>query len=843
MYAAIGRTLTVSAFLLVMFLFHWSADATAAERGAASLSGKTDSADDEGLSTITISGRVTDMADGRPMPGAKVEGRVYLHVSSSFMAGMDWRKHPHAETVGDKDGNYVLTIRTKLSVPDDVQGGSDHVSIMASVPGYAPGFYGRWLGVKRDLLSLTGVDIALEKGKRITGTVVDPDGKPVEGALVTAGHGILRRSYHQGQTVTDSQGRFALNVTTARSLAWGPPKALTISKDGVGQLFIAPVDRSDFGRLVLPKGATVAGRVVDTEGRGLPDCEVIYVNAWADAIYATTDADGRYRFQGIAGRETLRDSFQRLAGGISDYALLWYVRARKSDSTSFEDAPYCVASPEDGAVFTCVDIVIGRPAISGHVVSRTPGFKVEGLEVLVDDSMQSMQKRATVNARGEFQMLFCPPPGKHWLFVYYSNSGERAIGKLEFEAKPGSPSEGLEIPIDPLARLDVELVDESGRPVKGVSLFLSSDTRRGSLGSRDAKTDEHGRGTVFLWPDAPQYISTWDKNRVWFPKDYNVVTPKPGSAESIRFQMTKGASIRGKMLVGRSGLSERLLAEFFYEDGYHETMFINPDSRGAFRLDSSVRPGTATIKVVTTGETVKGTVGPVTLKAGKLAELGDITLKPQRFFKVSGRVLPSKDIPKPIRLFLPVYEGKVPAGGVTGWARREYRKFTDPTEGTTLFLQYGSTNEKGEFYLYASEGDHRIAVFPAFWHAGPDVIGLASKDISVHGDINGLVIRLEETATVNVTLVDRAGKPLRDLTPAAWANAAAEGPMMAGNESDTFGRCTMHILADRELYVGVFDVYGQYFPVKCEKVKLGSAETKDVTVVVQTRSERDGASK
>jgi hypothetical protein len=36
---------------------------------------------------------------------------------------------------------------------------------------------------------------------------------------------------------------------------------------------------------------------------------------------------------------------------------------------------------------------------------------------------------------------------------------------------------------------------------------------------------------------------------------------------------------------------------------------------------------------------------------------------------------------------------------------------------------------------------------------------------------------------------------------------------------------------------------GQYFPVKLEKVRLRPAEVKDITVVVETRSERDAPSK
>ncbi len=143
------------------------------------------------------------------------------------------------------------------------------------------------------------------------GVVTGPDGEPVEGALVylTAPAAVARMD--GPRSATDAEGRFLLTITPGDYdiIAWKSgllPAVLTDVSSAAG-------DRRDLGVLELLPGLAIAGRVVDTDGRGivgasvagrctdlhLPDGALPGRVAAGRFAAAASDADGNFRLNGL----------------------------------------------------------------------------------------------------------------------------------------------------------------------------------------------------------------------------------------------------------------------------------------------------------------------------------------------------------------------------------------------------------------------------------------------------------------------------------------------------------------------------------------------------------------
>jgi hypothetical protein len=96
------------------------------------------------------------------------------------------------------------------------------------------------------------IDAVLEAGARLAGRVLDPDGKPVEGAVVVAGN----KGSAQVEK-TDKDGRFAAEGLN------DAPVACSVTKEGYGKVTLRnqPVNGPDL-EIRLVRGGTISGRVV-----------------------------------------------------------------------------------------------------------------------------------------------------------------------------------------------------------------------------------------------------------------------------------------------------------------------------------------------------------------------------------------------------------------------------------------------------------------------------------------------------------------------------------------------------------------------------------------------------
>lgn len=239
------------------------------------------------LRGITVEGAVRDDLGG-PVAGA----RVFVSEGPSRE-----RTDPFsASVVTAADGGFVVT-----GAPDDTK-----LLWTALAPGHmqAKGSFG---GEAR-------LEIVVERAQRVTGRVVDPDGRPVPEAQFVVRYVSDRSSRnHVGKIEVDGDGAFSffreMPMKTrvqvrAKGLRQATRDLEPLPETGWPREF-------ELGEIALEKGRALRGRVVET-GTGVPASGVALKTTVAkkegrsivlDEQEATSDDDGRFEISGIPPKE------------------------------------------------------------------------------------------------------------------------------------------------------------------------------------------------------------------------------------------------------------------------------------------------------------------------------------------------------------------------------------------------------------------------------------------------------------------------------------------------------------------------------------------------------------
>jgi hypothetical protein len=146
------------------------------------------------------------------------------------------------------------------------------------------------------------LDVRLEPGAILTGKVVDRDGKGIGDATVAME---LQTSNWPGGflgfVTADAEGRFEI-----RALPPGYGYALSARSMGyrIGRVEVRSDDvrdnRIDLGPIVLARGEfSVSGVVVDVNGKPVANAEIFCTGEGQPGAGAVTDADGRFRVDGV----------------------------------------------------------------------------------------------------------------------------------------------------------------------------------------------------------------------------------------------------------------------------------------------------------------------------------------------------------------------------------------------------------------------------------------------------------------------------------------------------------------------------------------------------------------
>jgi hypothetical protein len=257
---------------------------------------------DKPTDTLHYKGTVVDKDTDKPIAGATVVvRRGILRDPRPPLRVLQETKH----TTGE-DGTYAFEI-----APDQYASPSAYIELDVEHPDYTPRYgFGYALSMIRKNEKLNERPfferIEMRPAKPISGRIETPEGMPATGVVVMAyfagqiGHGSWAR------TETDAQGRFRLPITTPGQGAY-----LLLPKDYVPELYLVPDGkRGDIGTTTLKKGVSVAGCVLDVQGKpikgvfveikgqrgSVPVLEADNPMFLSNAIrrVAETDSDGRF---------------------------------------------------------------------------------------------------------------------------------------------------------------------------------------------------------------------------------------------------------------------------------------------------------------------------------------------------------------------------------------------------------------------------------------------------------------------------------------------------------------------------------------------------------------------
>ena len=212
--------------------------------------------------SITYDGYVSDASDGKPIEDVKV---IVWHKLSRDPKTGGWSTIGSTEHVTDAKGHYQFTLP-----PEEVAEDSLYIEVEAHHPNYASmgrGGYSHAM-IRKNLTKGEPpfyTRIILWPGEPITGTVVNPEGEPLADVeIMTYAASDKSKRPMRGswdKTKTDAEGRFRIvPPTPGDGVLWIRPEQYSPQAHRIADR------RGDWGTLVVERGPTVNGQVLDAKG-------------------------------------------------------------------------------------------------------------------------------------------------------------------------------------------------------------------------------------------------------------------------------------------------------------------------------------------------------------------------------------------------------------------------------------------------------------------------------------------------------------------------------------------------------------------------------------------------
>jgi protocatechuate 3,4-dioxygenase beta subunit len=278
-----------------------------------------------------------------------------------------------------------------------------------------------------------------------------------------------------GRTVAGAGGRFFLPDLSSglcELLVRRPGQAVFHSPG----LEIPETGAADFGRIVLPGGETLTGRVVDPQGSPLAGVEVWMMPTeptatapWGAEPFTRTGADGRFTVTGLAPQAAIVLSLCH-EGSLPEKLVLGSLPAE----------PVTVTLRPAGVLSGTVEGPDGAPVPGALVYTRRTG----GLHEETLQACATADQEVTTDGEGRFAL---PPLEPGWYTVFAQGKGFRRgrIDRLEVRAGPGSP---LRFALERGAALAGRVSGPAGEPVYRAAVSI---VRNGH--GVQAMTDTDGR--------------------------------------------------------------------------------------------------------------------------------------------------------------------------------------------------------------------------------------------------------------------------------------------------------------------------------------------------------------
>jgi protocatechuate 3,4-dioxygenase beta subunit len=415
----------------------------------------------------TAFGRVVDTRE-RPVAGAWVSLRRAAGANDGFeiVIGSEDGGPGHEGTT-DKEGRFEIgrLPAGRFDLEAQAEGFAPLVVPGVAVEGKA--------GARVDLGT-----VVLPPGMTVEGTVVDPQGRPLEGAHVavqpTDFLSMPAFSLREEPAKTGPDGRFAIS-----GLREGRRIDLQAWKEGYLQGAAVVVDVPPPGpvRIVLEPGARIAGRVVTEDGKPIAGA----------GVYASHGEGGLGRGRGRMGAGRTDEMGRFELGGLEPGRLV--LRAVAPGYLAAEARVEAVAgeeAPEVRIVLRRGAVVTGR--VLGPDGAPVPGADVRVLQTSREDVLFAMAREsARTDAEGRYR-LEGVEEGRRSIVASHE-SFQRAVKDLDVQAGENR----LDLQLGQGQAVAGRIVDPAGRPVPGARVVLSTQGfGYGGEGMAEAASEEDG---------------------------------------------------------------------------------------------------------------------------------------------------------------------------------------------------------------------------------------------------------------------------------------------------------------------------------------------------------------
>jgi hypothetical protein len=494
---------------------------------------------------LSIAGRVVDV-DGRGIDKVRLYGN----------ASGNSRARDSAET--DSNGRFTLF--------GYEQGDKVRIQAMKQT-------YGR-LNVDAELTEgpLTGFEIVLETEATVSGILVDAGGSPAGGSNLYA-RSTEGRRMSSGTAQTGGDGAFKLTGLSAGSfdIALQQSEHMYGSADPVlDTVVLESGEQLEGVRLALDKYAgemaeryTITGRIVDDLGQPVSRATAYGWDNNHGQVQASSGPDGKFVVANLKkGKYNLNFSHRE------------YMSANNRDVEAGE---------------TDMHVVMTRAGIiTGTVVdpSRNPVTEFQMLlyRNRLHRSSESQLKRIH-DAEGAFSLTNANPKGNNIILVRAEGYAEKHV-PID-GVRPGETISNVVIQLDPEAALTGLVVDESGNPVRGASIY-KDELPRGQYELErnfDAKTDAEGRFELTGLPGGEMIVAAYKQGL----KPESVTVNVAGRNNDVRIILSTGAMVTGTVTVGASPAADARVSAHIQikdEDGSHSNFSSNAttDENGYYEI-------------------------------------------------------------------------------------------------------------------------------------------------------------------------------------------------------------------------------------------------------------------
>lgn len=579
--------------------------------------------------------------------------------------------------------------------------GSGYLTLVVTAPGH--GVVHHPVQIPDNPGAAVEARVVLRKGAPVAGKVVTEDGKPVAGARVMAHDAsalLVLESLRLDGVVTDKRGRFALGPRSAGTYRFtavhpehAPASTAPITVDGVTA--VADIE------IVVARGGTVAGTVVDAAGQPVPFAAVRVMPSRGMAMgignqrirQAAADDRGEFRITGLARTEM---AIMAITESASSEAL--EVDLRQTG----EAGGLVLALTISGTIAGVVVDGAGEPVAEAQVTAY-PDFWSGAPS---DDFLLRGTSAAITDGGGRFELQGLPQG------TYRLRASRARVRSMEF-VEPGVQAA--------TGDRDVKLVLEQPGGIKGVVQFEGGGAPQAftvTVGFPPGVPVASGSGAFALGELPPGTYDVTFRGTEFAPRTVRDVAVSAGAIKDMgTVEVERGRSLSGRVVDGDGHAvagAQVMAARQLMGDGKSSTANIGAGGDeffgtrrtttgddGSFHLGGM---GAGELQLVAEHDQ-HGRSFPVSVPAGASSMVYDLTLRP--FGGVFGVVTRNRE----------------PAASVP--------VFASPKGGGQQMLIV-QTGQDGSYVIERlPEGPHRITASLS----GKDMVSASSagKDIIVEG--------------------------------------------------------------------------------------------------------------